>query len=173
MIRPVSPEDGAAICSIYNHYVETTIYTFEETPLQINEMRERIRKISSKYPYLVYEDELGEINGYTYINTWKERSAYRFSAELSIFVRDYYRGRGIGRKLMERLLEEIDKTEINKTDIHSLVSGIVLPNDPSVALHEKFGFVKIGQFREIGKKFDKWLDVGYWELILNKNEIHE
>ena len=161
MIRSVSPDDGAAICSIYNHYVENTIHTFEERPIQIDEMRERIRKISARYPYLVWEDETGEVNGFAYINTWKEREAYRFSAELSVYIKDSLRGRGIGRSLMERLLEEVRKTEI-----HSLVSGIVLPNDPSVSLHEKFGFVKIGMFREIGYKLNRWLDVGYWELLL-------
>ena len=161
MIRPVRTEDAAAICSIYNHYVKTSIPTFEEQPIQIDEMEERIRKISAKYPYLVWEDETGEVTGFAYINTWKEREAYRFSAEVSVYIKDGLLGRGMGRSLMERLLEEVRKTEIR-----SLVSGIVLPNDPSVALHEKFGFVQIGLFREIGFKLDRWLDVGYWELIL-------
>jgi phosphinothricin acetyltransferase len=161
MIRPVRAYDAAAICSIYNHYVENAIYTFEEKPIQVDEMRERIHKISAKYPYIVREEESGEVKGYAYINTWKEREAYRFSAEVSVYIKDDLRGRGMGRALMERLLEEVRKTEI-----HSLVSGIVLPNDPSVSLHEKFGFVKIGQFREIGFKLNRWLDVGYWELVL-------
>ena len=160
MIRPVRAEDGAAICAIYNHYVENSISTFEEKQVQIDEMRKRIRKISAKYPYLVWEDDSGEIDGFAYINTWKEREAYRFSAELSVYIKDDLRGRGMGRSLVERLLEEARKTEI-----HSLVSGIVLPNDASVSLHEKFGFVKIGLFREIGFKLNRWLDVGYWELI--------
>jgi len=161
MIRPVRADDAEAICSIYNHYVENSISTFEEKPIQVDEMRERIRKISAKYPYIVQEDGSGEVTGFAYINTWKEREAYRFSAEVSVYIKDELRGRGIGRSLMERLLEEVRKTEI-----HSLVSGIVLPNDPSVYLHEKFGFVKIGLFREIGFKLNRWLDVGYWELIL-------
>jgi phosphinothricin acetyltransferase len=161
MIRPVRADDAAAICSIYNHYVESAIFTFEEQPIQVDEMRERIRKISAKHPYIVWEEESGEVNGFAYINTWKEREAYRFSAEVSVYIRNELRGRGMGRALMEKLLEEVRKTEI-----HSLVSGIVLPNDPSVILHEKFGFVKIGLFREIGFKLNRWLDVGYWELIL-------
>ena len=161
MIRSVRAGDGEASCAIYNHYVENSISTFEEMPIQVDEMRERIRKISANYPYLVLEDGSGEINGFAYINTWKEREAYRFSAELSVYIKNDLLGRGMGRSLMEKLLEEVRKTEIR-----SLVSGIVLPNDPSVALHEKFGFVKIGLFREIGFKFNKWLDVGYWELIL-------
>jgi len=161
MIRPVRVEDAGAICSIYNHYVENSICTFEQRLIPCEEMRVRIRNINAKYPYLVWEERYGVINGYAYINTWKERVAYRFSAEVSVYIKDELRGRGMGRQLMESLLEEVRKTEI-----HSLVSGISLPNDPSVALHEKLGFVKIGQFREIGNKLGKWVDVGYWELIL-------
>jgi len=172
MIRPVSPRDAAAICEIYNYYIEDTIISFEETPLGTAEMEDRIRKISAKFPYFVWEEGSNgmansrsscEINGFAFINTWKERSAYRFSAELSIYLRDGFQGSGMGRKLMEKLLEEV-----RKTDIHSLVAGIALPNDRSIALHEKFGFKKIAQFEEIGCKFNKWLDVGYWELIVEK-----
>ena len=161
MIRPVSPDDAASICDIYNYYIENTIITFEETPLLTFQMEERIRKISAKYPFIVWEEETGKINGYAYINIWKERSAYRFSAELSVYIRDGLQGRGMGRKLMEKLLEEVRKTEV-----HCLVSGIALPNDRSVALHEKLGFKKIALFGEIGRKFNKWVDVGYWELII-------
>ena len=163
MIRPVNPDDAAAICAIYNYYIENTTVTFEETPLWPDVMEERIRKISAKYPYLVWEAD--EINGYAYINTWKDRSAYRFSAEVSIYLRNGFQGRGMGHKLMERLLEEV-----RKTDIHCLVAGIALPNERSVALHEKFGFRKIAHFEEIGCKFNKWLDVGYWELILKREK---
>ena len=166
MIRPASPADGAALCAIYNYYIENTIVTCEETPINAAEMDDRIRKISAKYPYLVWEEKAsgtgaGEINGYAYVNTWKERSAYRYAAELSIYVRNGLHDRGIGRALMERLLEEV-----RKTDIHALVAGIALPNDRSVMLHEKYGFKKIAQFLETGYKFGKWLDIGYWELIL-------
>ena len=169
MIRPVSPGDAAAICDIYNYYIENTIISFEEKPLSTVEMEDRLRRISAKYPCIVWEEEsggaggtnAGEINGYACANTWKERSAYRYSAELSIYVRDGFQGRGMGSMLMERLIEEVRKTEI-----HTLVAGIALPNERSVALHEKFGFRKIARFQEIGRKFDKWLDVGYWELII-------
>jgi len=161
MIRTVTPADAPAICAIYNHYIENTVITFEETPLETAEMEERIGKITARYPYLVWEED-GTVNGYGYVNTWRERSAYRYSAELSIYLRDGFQGRGMGRKLMERLLEEVRKTEI-----HSLMAVITLPNDRSVALHEKLGFRKVGRFEEIGYKFNTWLDVGFWELILN------
>ena len=162
MLRPVCSADGAAICAVYNHYIENTIISFEETPLQTAEMEERIREISAKYPFLVWEEEGGEINGYAYANTWRARSAYRHSAEVSIYLKNGFQGRGIGRELMTKLL-----AELRKTDIHTLVAGIALPNENSVALHEKFGFKKAAHFGEIGRKFGKWLDVGYWELILN------
>jgi phosphinothricin acetyltransferase len=162
MIRPVSPADAAAICDIYNYYIGNTVITFEEIPVKTAAMEERICTISAKYPYIVWEEAAGEINGYAYVNTWKERSAYTFSAEVSIYIREGFQGRGMGRKLMERLLEEV-----RKTDIHTLVGGITLPNEGSIALHEKFGFKKTAYFGEIGYKFNRWLDVGYWQLILN------
>ena len=167
MIRPVGLEDAEEICAIYNYYIENTIISFEETPLKPAEMEERIRKISASYPCIVWEEDAGgacekRINGYACVNTWKERSAYRYSTELSIYVRNGFQGRGIGSKLMEKLIEEV-----RKTDIHTMVAGIALPNERSVVLHEKFGFKKIAQFEEIGRKFNKWHDVGYWELILN------
>ncbi|MDR1566369.1 MAG: GNAT family N-acetyltransferase [Treponema sp.] len=160
MIRPVKLSDAEEICGIYNYYIENTVITFEETPLPAREMEERIWKILSKYPYFVWEDE-GEVTGYTYINTWKERAAYRYAAELSIYLKNGRQGQGTGRLLLTRLLEEV-----RKTDVHALVSGITLPNDRSVGLHEKSGFKKIAQFNEIGYKHGRWLDVGYWELVL-------
>ena len=166
MIRFASPDDAAAICSIYNYYVENTTVSFEEVPVRTAEMEERIRKIGSKYPYLVWQEtdsaNAGDINGYAYVNTWRERSAYRYSAETSIYLRDGFQRKGIGNKLMEKLLEEVRKTEI-----HTLVAGITLPNDGSVGLHEKFGFKRTACFSEIGRKFGKWIDVCYWQLILN------
>jgi phosphinothricin acetyltransferase len=160
MIRPVQPKDAVSIAGIYNYYIENSVITFEEIPLSVHEMEERILKISAKYPWLVWE-ESGEVTGYAYVNTWKERAAYRYAAELSIYIEQGFRGKGIGRELLSRLLEEV-----RKTTIHALISGITLPNEVSVALHEKFGFKKIACFNEIGFKSDKWLDVGYWELIV-------
>ena len=164
MVRPAGSGDGAAICGIYNYYVENATASFEETPVTVSEMEERIRKISANYPYLVWE-ESGEIIGYAYAGRWRERSAYRHTAEISVYVRNGSHGRGIGRKLMEALLGEI-----HKSDIHALISGIALPNDSCVALHEKLGFKKIAHFSEVGFKFGKYLDVGNWELILKQLE---
>jgi phosphinothricin acetyltransferase len=162
MIRPVTTADAPAICGIYNYYILHTAITFEERPLSTGDMEDKIRHISAAYPWFVWE-EAGEVLAYAYVNTWKERAAYRYAAELSIYVKHGKEGQGLGKKLMARLLEAVKKTEI-----HALVSGITIPNERSVALHEQFGFRKIAVFNEIGFKLDTWLDVGYWELIINR-----
>jgi phosphinothricin acetyltransferase len=160
MIRPATADDAKSICSIYNRYVKTSVVTFEEIPVSINEMEGRIRTVLSKYPWLVSE-EGGEILGYAYVSKWRDRSAYRYSAEDSIYIRDGAQGRGIGKKLFAALLEEAQKA-----GIHTLVALITMPNEQSIGLHEKFGFKKAAEFVEIGYKLDRWLNVGYWQLIL-------
>ncbi|MDR2758260.1 MAG: GNAT family N-acetyltransferase [Spirochaetaceae bacterium] len=160
MIRPVRCADAAAVCDIYNYYVENTAITFDETPAMAEAMEDHIREITAHFPWFVWE-EGGEILGYASIHPWKERTAYRFSTEDSIYIKQGFQGRGMGKQLLTRLLEEI-----KKTDIHTVVAGITIPNEKSIGLHEKFGFKKIAQFPEIGYKLGKWLDVGYWELIL-------
>jgi phosphinothricin acetyltransferase len=164
MIRPVNAADAQAICGIYNYYIANTVITFEEELISAGEMERRIRELTAKYPWFVRE-EAGEIVAYAYVNKWKERPAYRYAAELSIYVKSGKEGQGIGGELMAHLLEAVKKTEI-----HALVSGITLPNERSVALHEKFGFREIARFNEIGFKLGAWLDVGYWELIMNGGE---
>ncbi|MDR0597300.1 MAG: GNAT family N-acetyltransferase [Treponema sp.] len=166
MIRPATAGDAKSICGIYNYYVKNTAITFEEIPVSINEMEDRIRTVVSKYPWLVWEEEA--ILGYAYINKWKDRSAYRHSAEVSIYVKDSARERGIGKKLFAALLEEA-----RQTGIHALVAGITMPNEQSVGLHEKFGFKKVAEFVEIGCKMDQWLNVGYWQLILGNRQKGE
>jgi phosphinothricin acetyltransferase len=137
------------------------VITFEEIPVSIKEMEGRIKGIGSAYPWFVYETD-GDVLGYAYVNRWKERSAYRFAAEITVYLKTGHDGKGMGTELYTRLFEAL-----KKTDVHAVVAGITLPNEQSVAFHEKFGFKKIAQFNEIGFKTGKWLDVGYWELVLN------
>jgi phosphinothricin acetyltransferase len=167
MLRPVTVNDARSICGIYNYYVKATAITFEEIPVSINEMEDRIRSAASKYPWLVWEEE-GETLGYAYVNKWKDRSSYRSSAENSIYIKSGAQGRGIGKKLFAALLGEAQQT-----GIHALVAGITLPNEQSVGLHEKFGFKKIAEFIEIGYKMNRWLNVGYWQLILEDEQKGE
>jgi phosphinothricin acetyltransferase len=164
MIRPATVGDAKSICGIYNHYVKTTAITFEEIPVSINEMEGRVRTVMAKYPWLVWE-EGGEILGYAYVNKWRDRSSYRYSAEDSIYIKEGARGRGIGKKLLAALLGEARQTEI-----HVIAAGITQPNEQSVGLHERFGFKKVAEFVEIGYKMDRWLNVGYWQLILGEGQ---
>lgn len=159
MIRPVTAEDVETIRSIYNYYIENTVITFEENALTLSEMQERVQTISSKFPYLVLEED-GEVVGYAYANTWRTRNAYRFSCETSIYLRHGLDGRGRGQRLYEALL-----CQLREQGFHLLVGGITLPNEKSVRLHEKLGFKKVGEFSEAGWKFDQWLDVGFWQLV--------
>ncbi|MDR1506650.1 MAG: GNAT family N-acetyltransferase [Treponema sp.] len=160
MIRPVKKDDAKNIAGIYNYYVRETVATFEERPVSIGEMTGRITAIGAKYPWLVLEED-GDVVGYAYVNTWKEREAYRYAAELSIYLKTGLEGKGRGTELMKALLEAVKKTEL-----HVLVAGTTLPNERSIALQKKFGFTKIAQFKEIGFKLGRRLDVEYWELIL-------
>ena len=159
-MRAVKIDDAVAICSIYNHYVRETAITFEEAPVSIKEMEGRIRTVNASYPWFVFDDGV-YVTGYAYINKWKERSAYRFSAEITVYIKEGHEGKGIGTELYTHLIEAA-----RKKNIHALVAGIALPNERSITLHEKFGFTKIAHFNEIGFKQDKWIDVGYWELVL-------
>jgi phosphinothricin acetyltransferase len=165
MIRPVRPEDAAAVCGIYNHYIKNTVITFEEEPVGLSEMRRRIAAVTAKYPWFVRGDN-GEISGYAYLNAYRDRSAYRFTAELSVYIKEDRLGEGMGTELLGRLLSAARETAPERQALHAVVSGITLPNERSVALHEKFGFTQTACFRETGFKQGRWLDVGYWELVL-------
>lgn len=161
MIKPCSKSDASQISAIYNHYVKETIITFEEELVSLEEMASRINGVvSSLLPWLVWEID-GQIVGYAYATPWKARSAYRFSVESTVYLDAKYIGTGIGTKLYQALI-----SDLRDAGVHCVIGGIALPNAASVKLHERLGFSKIGHFKEVGLKFDRWIDVGYWELIL-------
>jgi phosphinothricin acetyltransferase len=160
MIRPCRLSDAQQICEIYNHHVLNTVVTFEETPVSVDEMARRIGVVTEKWPWFVWEEQ-GAIAGYAYATMWKERSAYRFSVESTVYIAEGRIRRGIGAALYRELLPEL-----RRRGAHYVIGGIALPNDASVALHEKLGFTKIGQFVEVGFKHGRWVDVGYWALLL-------
>ncbi len=156
-IREVQLDDAEKIAEIYNYYIQNTHHTFETEPLSTDVMRERIAEVTKNYPYLVAEND-GDVFGYAYATQFKLREAYQHSAEVSIYVKNDAKQRGIGSMLYEELFEELEDT-----DIHALIAGISLPNDPSVRFHEKLGFEKVAHFKEVGYKLGRWIDVGYWE----------
>ena len=160
MIRPATAADAAAIATIYNHYVATTTISFEEEPVGIDGMAERIATVAASLPWLVFEDE-GQLVGYAYATPWRVRSAYRYSAESSVYVAPGHAGKGIGKRLYHALIGEL-----RERGLHMVIGGIAQPNEASVALHEALGFRKVAHFSEVGMKFGRWVDVGYWELRL-------
>ncbi len=162
MIRAVTLLDAEALTAIYNPFIRTSSATFEETEITVDEMRKRIQSIhfEKKYPFLVFEED-GEILGYAYGSSFRERISYRFTAESTVYVEPSSFGKGIGKQLYTLLLEQL-----SEGGFHSVIGVITLPNDPSVKLHEQFGFKKAGLFTESGFKFNQWMDVGFWELLL-------
>lgn len=160
LIRPVLPGDAERVCEIYNHYVTKTIVTFEEQPVSADDMRTRIAVVAEKFPWLLLECG-GRIAGYAYAAPWKARIGYRFSVESSIYLAPEHVGRGFGRALYGALLEALPPL-----GIHSVIGGAAMPNPGSVALHEKLGFSRVAHFRKVGRKFDHWIDVAYWQRLL-------
>lgn len=159
MMRFVKNSDAASICSIYNHHVLYTDVTFEEDKVSAEEMRKRFDVVrDAGYPWLVWE-EAGEVAAYAYVAPYHKRFSYRYTLETTIYVGQQFVGRGIGRRLYQDLIDRLGA-------YHALIAVITLPNNPSVALHEKMGFSQVGHMREVGWKFDRWIDVGYWQLTL-------
>jgi L-amino acid N-acyltransferase YncA len=160
-IREATVTDSEAIARIYNHFVTNTIVTFETTEVTPQEIADRIKIVQSgSYPWLVARLEESVI-GYAYASKWHVRNAFRFSAETSIYLAPEHAGRGIGSALYSELIEQL-----KDSNIHTLIGGIALPNQASVSLHEKHGFVKVGHYRQVGFKFDRWIDLGYWQRML-------
>jgi phosphinothricin acetyltransferase len=158
-IRNFEQKDVEQICEIYNYYIKNTVITFEESPLAISEMSQRISTYTKLYPWLVCEVD-GELIGYAYASKWKERSAYKNTAEVTIYLKHGLSRKGYGKALYASLLRVLK--ELN---CHVILGCIALPNESSEKLHEYFGFVKIAHFSEVGRKFDQWVDVGYWQKV--------
>jgi L-amino acid N-acyltransferase YncA len=162
MIRAATESDAEAIAGIYNHYIKNTVVTFEEQPVSKSDFIERISKITGEgFPWLVAEEN-GTVIGYAYATKWKERSAYRYSVETTVYLSPSAVSKGWGTKLYQALFEIL-----RQKSIHVAIGGITLPNPASVALHEKFGMKQVAHFKEVGYKFDRWLDVGYWQVELS------
>jgi phosphinothricin acetyltransferase len=161
MLRPVKPADAAAIAAIYNYYVVHTIITFEEEKITTREMAKRITESKKAgLPWFVWEEH-GQVLGYSYASKWKSRCSYRYSVESTVYLDKDATRRGLGTKLYSALIDSLRSTRI-----HAIIGGVALPNAGSAGLHEKLGFKKIAHFKEVGWKFDQWIDVGYWELLL-------
>lgn len=163
-IRNVSLDDAEAIVRIYNKYVLETAVSFEDDALSTEEMRQRIATISASHPYFVGEED-GRLMGYCYVHPWKERTAYRHTMEVTIYLADEAIGHGLGTQLMERLL-----SSCRQRGYHALVACITADNETSLAFHKRFGFRQASFFPEVGWKLGRWHDVIDLELVLRPEQ---
>lgn len=159
-IRVCEERDVAAICDIYNYYIENTVITFEEVTVPVAEMSRRVESYGKYFPWFVCEVE-GAVVGYAYASKWKERAAYKHSVEISVYVHQARGRNGYGKALYSVLFAAL--TDLG---IHVVIGGIALPNAASIALHESFGMHKVAHFPEVGFKFGRWIDVAYWQKVL-------
>jgi len=160
MIRSVSLRDAPAIAAIYNEYVEHSVVTFETVPVTEDVMCDRIAELVRVYPYIVYETD-GQVIGYSYAHAWKARKAYQQTAETAIFVHPDHKRKGIGYQLVQQLIEEC-----RQRNFHVLIACITATNTASVVMHQKLGYQQVSLYHEVGWKFNQWLDVAEYELIL-------
>ena len=163
-VRPAEQEDAAAIAEIYSHYVENTAASFEESPPGADVVAARMDSIAQAgLPFLVAEED-GRVVGYAYLHPYHERSAYRRTAEDSVYVAADARGSGIGRALLGRLLEEGERGGIRE-----IIAIIALTDErSSVDLHRAFGFDEVGCLRAVGFKHGRWYDTVLMQRSLQR-----
>jgi phosphinothricin acetyltransferase len=159
-LRAATPDDAAAIADIYAPFVTGSAVSFETEPPGAEAMRARIEAGGGLYPWLVGEED-GTLLGYAYAARFRERPAYRFTVETSVYLRADAAGRGLGRGLYEPLLAMLEGQGFSQA-----IAAITLPNAASVRLHERLGFERAGTYRQVGWKFETWHDVGLWQKPL-------
>lgn len=164
MIRIATTDDAAAAAEIYAPIVQHTHISFELVPPTVDEMAKRFSAALANHVCLVAE-EAGRVNGYAYAGKYREKPAYQWSAETTIYVREGLRGKGIGRSLYGALLRIIAAQNYRRA-----FAGIALPNQGSVTLHEAMGFRHIGTNPEAGFKLGRWHDLGWWSVQLNDRD---
>ncbi len=152
-IRTIGDGDIARCAEIYNYYIENTTVTFEEAPLSAEEFGGRVARIKKEYPYFVAELD-GVVVGYAYLDKYNERSAYRYTADLSVYLDKNRVAKGTGSLLYERI-----ERAAGDMGIRNIVSLVTEENEHSKAFHTRHGFDTVGTLSKVGIKFGRWLDV--------------
>jgi L-amino acid N-acyltransferase YncA len=161
LIRPARTEDFAAVAAITNHYIATTAIHFGYDPVTAAELEAAWQRDRERYPWLVLEDSEHVVIGYAKGGVWRERAAYRWTAEVGLYLAHDAHGRGLGTRLYGDLL-----AELTRRGFRSAIGGVTLPNAASIALHRRLGFGSVGVVREAGYKFDRWHDVEFFQKKL-------
>ncbi len=155
-----SEANAGAILAIYRPYVKNTIISFEFEEPALEEMRQRITNTLKKWPWLVCESD-GQVAGYAYAGKHRERSAYQWGVDVTVYLNPVFHRKGIGRALYTSLL-----AVLRLQGFYKAYAGIALPNPASVGLHEAVGFKPVGVYHQAGYKLGAWHDVGWWQLSL-------
>lgn len=164
LMRIVQPSDAASILEIYTPYILNTAVTFETEIPSITSFEERIKHYTEKWPWIVYEVD-GTIGGYAYATKHRERLAYQWCVESSVYIRDQFQGEGIASKLYNALFELL-----RLQGFINVYAGITLPNDRSISFHEKLGFTNFAYYKNVGHKLGEWRTVGWWQKQINNYE---
>ena len=164
-VRPATADDLAALTDIYNYYVINTPITFDLEPYTPHQRRAWFDEHvdSGRHRLLVAENANGELVGYATSSRWRAKAAYDTTVETSVYCRHGATGQGIGRRLYTALFEAIADQ-----DVHRIVAGMTLPNAASMALHERLGFTRVGEFVEVGRKFGQYWNVGWFERPMSR-----
>jgi phosphinothricin acetyltransferase len=166
LVRPAAPQDIAVIHSIYAHHVLRGLASFEEVPPTVEEMRRRYDEVSAYgLPYLAVE-VAGEVLGYGYCSLYRTRSAYRYTLEDSVYVKDGSQGKGIGKAVLAELIARC--TGLGYRQIIAVIGDSA--NLASIALHASLGFVRAGNLRSVGFKFGRWADSVLMQLPLGAGD---
>jgi phosphinothricin acetyltransferase len=160
-LRAATPDDAAAIADIYAPFVSASAVSFETELPDAEAMRARIEAGGELYPWIAGEAEDGTLLGFAYAARFRDRPAYRFTIETSVYLRSGAAGRGLGRRLYEPLLATLEARGFTQA-----VAAVTLPNAASERLHERLGFERAGTYRQVGWKLGAWHDVGLWQRAL-------
>lgn len=161
MLVSLRPENHVkGILAIYAPIVQESAISFEHVVPSLSQMLERIRGISKAYPFIVFEEN-GQVLGYAYAGRFRERAAYQWCCELSVYVHPDAQKQGIGRKLYSACIKATTAMGFQQA-----IAVITLPNKPSVVFHEQLGFTPSGKIAKAGLKFRKWWDIGIWQMAL-------
>jgi len=161
MIRKASLADASALLEIYNYYVIHTTVTFDEAAVPLSAFTKKIDDILKAYPFFVFEEN-NEILGFTYASKFRPKPAYNYTVESTVYVKHGVHGKKIGTQLYATLIAALKEQKFK-----SVLGVLTIPNPASIKLHEKFGFTQVAHLKEVGFKFDTWLDVGIFQLKIN------
>lgn len=168
-IRAATPADAATIAAIYAPYVLSGTVSFESEAPDTRQMRQRMAASDGFYPWMVATSGAGDdaaVVGYAYATRFRERAAYRYVVETSIYLSGSVQRQGVGRLLYEALVDTLRAQGFTQA-----IGVIALPNDSSISLHEAVGFRRAGIYREVGYKQGRWVDVGFWQCALNESLV--